>query len=84
MDDELGAAALSDDGTSAQRVNRAIRAGITWINCDNPTDNGAPWGGYKRSGIGRELGIHGLEEYQEVKQININLNPGTVGWYVNE
>jgi len=33
------------------------------------------------SGIGRELGVHGIEEYQEVKQININLNPGIVGWY---
>ena len=32
------------------------------------------------SGLGRELGIHGLEEYQEVKQININLTPGVVGW----
>lgn len=37
--------------------------------------------GYKMSGIGRELGVHGLEEYQEIKQVNINLNPGVVGWY---
>ena len=80
----LAGAVFTTDGARALRVIREIRAGITWINCYNPTYNEAPWGGYKRSGIGRELGIHSLEEYQEVKQININLNPGTVGWYVNE
>ena len=32
-------------------------------------------------GIGRELGVHGLEEYQEIKQVNINLTPGPAGWY---
>ena len=80
----LAGAVFTTDGARALRVIREIRAGITWINCYNPTYNEAPWGGYKRSGIGRELGIHGLEEYQEVKQININLNPGPVGWYVNE
>ena len=80
----LAGAVFTTDGARALLVIREIRAGITWINCYNPTYNEAPWGGYKRSGIGRELGIHGLEEYQEVKQININLNPGTVGWYVNE
>ena len=80
----LAGAVFTTDGARPLRVIREIRAGITWINCYNPTYNEAPWGGYKRSGIGRELGIHGLEEYQEVKQININLNPGTVGWYVNE
>ena len=36
---------------------------------------------YKMSGIGRELGVHGLEEYQEIKQVNINLTPGPAGWY---
>ena len=41
----------------------------------------APRGGYKMSGIGRELGVHGLEEYQEIKQVNINLTPGPAGWY---
>lgn len=80
----LAGAVFTTDGARALRVIKEIRAGITWINCYNPTYNEAPWGGYKRSGIGRELGIHGLEEYQEVKQININLNPGTVGWYVNK
>ncbi|MGN0313717.1 MAG: aldehyde dehydrogenase family protein [Fusicatenibacter sp.] len=77
----LAGAVFTSDGSRALRVIKEIRAGITWINCYNPTFNEAPWGGYKKSGIGRELGIHGLEEYQEIKQININLNPGIVGWY---
>lgn len=77
----LAGAVFTSDLTRAHRVISEIRAGITWINCYNPTFNEAPWGGYKMSGIGRELGIHGLEEYQEVKQININLTPGVIGWY---
>lgn len=77
----LAGAVFTSDITRAHRIIAEIRAGITWINCYNPTFNEAPWGGYKMSGLGRELGIHGLEEYQEVKQININLTPGVVGWY---
>jgi len=77
----LAGAVFTSDGARAIRVIKEIRAGITWINAYNPTYNEAPWGGYKMSGIGRELGIHGLEEYQEIKQININLQPGAVGWY---
>lgn len=65
----------------ALRVVKEVRAGITWVNAFNPTFNEAPWGGYKMSGIGRELGVHGLEEYQEIKQVNINLTPGPAGWY---
>jgi len=65
----------------ALRVVKEVRAGITWVNAFNPTYNEAPWGGYKMSGIGRELGVHGLEEYQEIKQVNINLTPGPAGWY---
>ncbi len=77
----LAGAVFTSDVSRAVRVVKEIRAGITWVNCYNPTFNEAPWGGYKRSGIGRELGVHGLEEYQEVKQINLNLTPGPVGWY---
>ena len=77
----LAGAVFTADGARALRVIREIRAGITWINCYNPTFNEAPWGGYKMSGIGRELGVHGFEEYQEIKQININLAPGKMGWY---
>ena len=77
----LAGAVFTSDVARAMRVVKEIRAGITWVNCYNPTFNEAPWGGYKRSGVGRELGVHGLEEYQEIKQINLNLTPGSVGWY---
>ena len=77
----LAGGVFTSDCARAIRVIKEIRAGITWINCYNPTFNEAPWGGYKMSGIGRELGVQGLEEYQEVKQINMNLKPGIVGWY---
>jgi betaine-aldehyde dehydrogenase len=77
----LAGAVFTSDGARALRVIDELRAGITWINCYNPCFNEAPWGGYKKSGIGRDLGVEGFEEYQEVKQVNINLNPGPVGWY---
>lgn len=79
----LAGGVFTKDTGRAHRVISEIRAGITWINCFAPTFNEAPWGGYKMSGIGRELGIHGLEEYQEVKQININIGGGSPGWYAN-
>ncbi|MBE2181286.1 MAG: aldehyde dehydrogenase family protein [Chthoniobacterales bacterium] len=79
----LAGAVFTSDGAKAQRVIRRLRAGITWINSYHPTFNEAPWGGYKQSGIGRELGTYGYEAYTEVKQININLAPGRVNWFKN-
>ena len=79
----LAGAVFTSDGAKAQRVIKQLRAGITWINTYHPTFNEAPWGGYKQSGIGRELGTYGLEAYTEVKQININLAPGRIGWFKN-
>lgn len=78
----LAGGVFTNDGARALRVMKEIRAGVTWINCYNPTFNEAPWGGYKMSGYGRDLGVQGLLEYQQVKQVNINLQPGPVGWYV--
>ena len=77
----LAGGVFTSDGARALRVMKEIRAGVTWINCYNPTFNEAPWGGYKMSGYGRDLGVNGLLEYQQVKQVNINLQPGVVGWY---
>lgn len=79
----LAGAVFTSDGARAQRVIRKLRAGITWINTYHPTFNEAPWGGYKMSGIGRELGTYGYEAYTEVKQININMNVQPSGWFRN-
>jgi betaine-aldehyde dehydrogenase len=79
----LAGAVFTSDGAKAQRVIRRLRAGITWINTYHPTFNEAPWGGYKQSGMGRELGTYGYEAYTEVKQININLAPGRLHWFKN-
>jgi betaine-aldehyde dehydrogenase len=72
---------FATDGALAQRVVRKLRAGITWINTYHPTYNEAPWGGYKRSGIGRELGTYGYDAYTEIKQVNVNLAVEPSGWF---
>jgi len=72
---------FASDVAKGMRVLQKLRAGITWLNTYHPTFNEAPWGGYKQSGIGRELGTYGLEAYLETKQININLNPRRLGWF---
>jgi betaine-aldehyde dehydrogenase len=77
----LAGAVFTQDAARAHRVVRALRAGITWINTYHPTYNEAPWGGYKQSGIGRELGTYGFDEYTEVKQINVNLAIEPSGWF---
>lgn len=77
----LAGAVFTTDGARAQRVIRKLRAGITWINSYHPTYNEAPWGGYKQSGIGRDLGTFGYDEFTEVKQININLDVQPTGWF---
>ncbi len=77
----LAGAVFTQDVAKAHRVIRKLRAGITWINTYHPTYNEAPWGGYKQSGIGRELGTYGYEAYTEVKQINVNLDVVPSGWF---
>ena len=77
----LAGAVWTRDISKAMRVIKAVRAGITWINTYHPTYSEAPWGGYKQSGIGRELGSYGLDEYTEVKQINIQLDDAPMGVY---
>ncbi len=69
----LAAAVWTTDVKRAVRVSRAIRAGVVWVNDSQPAPVEAPWGGFKASGVGRELGRYGLRAFQELKQIYLNL-----------
>ena len=76
----LAGGVFTADGARALRVIKEIRAGITWVNCYNPTFNEAPWGGYKMSGIGRELGATAWRSTRRSsKSTSISTRP--VGWY---
>ncbi|KTD83053.1 glycine betaine aldehyde dehydrogenase [Legionella waltersii] len=77
----LAAAVWTQNLTRAHRVTSQLRAGILWVNHYHPTYNEMPWGGYKQSGSGRELGLYGIESYLEIKQVNINLDETPIGWY---
>jgi betaine-aldehyde dehydrogenase len=77
----LAAAVWTRDIYKAFRIVKSLRAGIVWVNHMQPTYVEAPWGGYKQSGFGRELGPWGLEEYLETKQVFVNLDETPIGWY---
>jgi phenylacetaldehyde dehydrogenase len=57
----------------AHRLAASIRAGTVWVNTYGPLDPASPFGGFKQSGIGREMGFHGIELYTEVKSVWVNL-----------
>ena len=77
----LAGAVWTRDIYKAFRVVKSLRAGIIWVNHMQPTYVEAPWGGYKQSGFGRELGPWGLDEYLETKQVYVNLDETPIGWY---
>lgn len=79
----LAGGVFTKDAAKAMSVSKRLRAGIVWVNNYQSAYCEAPWGGYKQSGIGRELGTFGFEEYTEVKQISINLDPKPIGWFDN-
>jgi betaine-aldehyde dehydrogenase len=76
----LAGAVWTQDAGRGQRVANALRCGTVWINDFHPYVPQAEWGGFKRSGIGRELGLAGLEEYTELKHVHHTLTPGPAGW----
>ncbi len=63
------------------RLTKGLRFGTVWVNDFNVYFTQAPWGGYKQSGLGRELGRSGLEEYTEVKHIFQNHSPKPINWF---
>ena len=65
----LAAGVVTSNIESAHKITNALRAGTVWINCYDIGDVHTPFGGYKNSGIGRELGPNGLDEYLENKTI---------------
>lgn len=77
----LAGAVWTKDITKAERVANQLRMGTVWINDFHPYFAQAPWGGYKQSGIGRELGKTGLEEYTELKHIYQNTKPEPLNWF---
>jgi betaine-aldehyde dehydrogenase len=77
----LAGAVWTSDAGRAERVAGALRHGTVWINDYHPYLPQAEWGGFGKSGIGRELGPTGLEEYQEKKHIYHNISPAPAHWF---
>lgn len=77
----LAGGVWTSEASRAQRVAMRLRHGTVWINDFHPYVPQAEWGGFGRSGVGRELGPTGLREYQESKHIYQNLAPAPSGWF---
>ena len=77
----LAGAVWTQDAGKSQRVANALRHGTIWINDFHPYVPQAEWGGFKQSGIGRELGPNGLLEYLEAKHVYQNTEPAPSGWF---
>ncbi len=69
----LAAGVWTRDIKKAHAIANSVRAGTVWVNCYHVLDTRAPFGGFKQSGIGRELGEYGLQEYTEVKTVTVKL-----------
>ncbi len=77
----LAGGVFTNDIAKAERCAAKMRMGTVWINEFNLYFPHAPWGGFKQSGIGRELGRLGMEEYTETKHIYQNLKPEPINWF---
>lgn len=70
----LAAAVWTRDIGKAHRIANSVRAGTVWVNCYDVFDAGAPFGGFKMSGQGRELGEKGIDNYTELKTVTVSLD----------
>ena len=69
----LAAGGLDARHRQSLAIANNVRAGTVWVNCYDVFDAAAPFGGFKQSGIGRELGEYGLQQYTEVKTVTVKL-----------
>src|SRR5687767_2958755 len=79
----LSAGIWTRDITRAHRFAKEIKAGVVWINTFNMFNAASPFGGYKQSGYGREMGKHALEMYTHVKSVWVDLSGRPIGWFGN-
>jgi betaine-aldehyde dehydrogenase len=79
----LSAGLWTKDITRAHRFAKAVKAGVVWINTYNMFNAASPFGGYKQSGYGREMGKHALEMYTNVKSVWVDLSGKPIGWFGN-
>ena len=77
----LSAGIWTQNITRAHRFARAVKAGVVWINTYNMFNAASPFGGYKQSGYGREMGKHALELYTQVKSVWVDLSGKPIGWF---
>jgi betaine-aldehyde dehydrogenase len=77
----LAAAVMSEDPERCNRVAGKLKVGVVWLNCSQPKFVEAPWGGVKESGIGRELGTQGFDNFLSVKQVTRYRETTKWGWY---
>jgi len=77
----LSAGIWTRDIVRAHRFAKEIKAGVVWINTFNMFNAASPFGGYKQSGYGREMGKHALELYTQVKSVWVDLSGKPIGWF---
>lgn len=77
----LSAGIWTKDITRAHRFAKEVKAGVIWINTYNMFNAASPFGGYKQSGYGREMGKHALEMYTQVKSVWVDLSGKPIGWF---
>jgi aldehyde dehydrogenase (NAD+) len=79
----LSAGIWTRDITRAHRFAREVKAGVVWINTYNMFNAASPFGGYKQSGYGREMGRHAIELYTQIKSVWVDLSGKPIGWFGN-
>lgn len=80
VDYGLSAAVWSRDIDTCLSIGRKVRAGTVWVNTFMDGASELPFGGYRQSGLGRELGRHAVEDYTETKTLNMHIGPRTNWW----